>query len=138
MRITLFSGFALFLFLAVVNAHAQNTTITERARKQVEKSAGCKRCHSSLTFSNPEAKKYEVGNQIPNLPFKTKTSWAGNIAIKKSKKKGGYRRSIYFWLWGKEHNGMNADTVIWLAGGSGCSALQGMFEQVSAASSRIR
>lgn len=63
----------------------------------------------------------------PSIPFKTKTSWAGNIAI--SGDGVSDDPSLFFWLWGKDDKEAGDDLVIWLNGGPGCSSLAGMLEE---------
>lgn len=93
----------------------------------VEPSAGCTKCKSSLTFSNPEAKKYAVGTQIPLLPFKTKNSWAGNIPIPDTPTvKDG---SLFFWLWGQDSAHPGNDLAIWFNGGPGCASSGGQISE---------
>ena len=88
---------------------------------KVEPSAGCTECRSSLTFKNPKAAEYHVGTQIPLLPFKTKNSWAGNIAIPDTPTLTN--GSLFFWLWGKDATEPGDDLIIWLNGGPGCSSI---------------
>lgn len=107
------------------DTHSNSTT--PKNTDDGEPSAGCKTCTSSLKFAH--AAKYEVGNQIPSLPFKTKTSWAGNMPV--GEHKNGKERAFYFWLWGKDGiNDKDTDLVIWLNGGPGCSSLGGMTQEL--------
>lgn len=93
----------------------------------IEPTAGCKQCTSSLSFAGTKAAAYKVGNQIPTLPFKTKTSWAGLMPVSGPKT---HDASVFFWLWGQDAQVSGDDLVIWLAGGPGCSAaMGGMMEQ---------
>lgn len=63
----------------------------------------------------------------PTLPFKTKNSWAGNIAV--SGPTFSQNAALYFWLWGKDDKDAGDDLVIWLNGGPGCSSLGGMVQE---------
>lgn len=90
----------------------------------IEPSAGCTQCKSSLSFANQRANDFIVGNQIPGISFKTKTSWSGNIPIPDTESvKNG---SLSFWLWGKDDFKPGNDLVIWMNGGPGGSSLTGM------------
>ncbi|PWN32961.1 alpha/beta-hydrolase [Meira miltonrushii] len=79
-----------------------------------------------LSFAGEEAKKYEVGNNIPTLDFKVKNSWAGEIAFETPNVKNA---SIFFWLWGRDDINPGEDLVIWLNGGPGCTSLLGMVQE---------
>lgn len=94
----------------------------------VEPSAGCIQCKSSLRFDNAESKKYQVGTNIPGLQFKTKPSWAGNIAMPDTATTKN--ASLFFWLWGKDSHLPGDDLIIWMNGGPGCSSQVGMMQEI--------
>lgn len=93
----------------------------------VEPSAGCSQCKSSLTFAGQEAAKYQVGTNIPGLPFKTKPSWAGNIAMPDTATTKD--ASLFFWMWGKDAINPGRDLIIWMNGGPGCSSQLGQMQE---------
>ncbi|PWN32651.1 alpha/beta-hydrolase [Meira miltonrushii] len=114
----------LFALALAIVAHARLAQATSNV---AEPSAGCEQCHSSLSFEGKQAEQYKVGNDIPTLPFRTKTSWAGMMPLTGPKITNA---SVFFWLWGQDATVSGEDLVIWLAGGPGCSAVMGgMMEQ---------
>lgn len=109
----------MFVFLFIILFRSL-TSFASLLPPGVEPSAGCTVCKSSLTFTNPEAEKFSVGTQIPLLPFKTKQSWSGNIAIPDTPTvKNG---SLFFWLWGKDSIKPSRNLIIWFSGGPGCDS----------------
>lgn len=119
--------FYLITLVAHIIAIVAIAHLAQATSNLVEPSAGCKQCNSSLSFKGKKAEQYRVGNDIPTLPFKTKTSWAGMMPLSGPKISNA---SVFFWLWGQDALVSGEDLIIWLAGGPGCSAVMGgMMEQ---------